>query len=283
MFISVIIPTYRDWDRLGICLDALNEQSYSRNKFEIVVVNNDPSDLPPAGLRVPTNCQIVDEDKPGSYAARNKGVYCSVGDVLAFTDADCIPDRDWVKEISLFYLNSNSCLLAGDVRMFSVRREIYNFSESYDYIFGINQKLYVESGVAATANLAMLKTVFSRLGGFNPMLLSGGDGEFCQRALKEGFSLSFSQKVVVMHPLRHDFDNLCFKARRLVGGKIRRNRAKGIFYSVMPPLVRVYILVFKKEAPLLVKFKALCVLFAVKCVQVNEVFRVVLGYENERR
>src|SRR5690606_31479653 len=95
--ISVIIPTYHDWDRLQLCLNALSNQTLSEDKFEIIVVNNDPDDIAPEILDIPSNAKIINESKPGSYAARNLAVRDARGEIFAFTDSDCIPDSKWLE------------------------------------------------------------------------------------------------------------------------------------------------------------------------------------------
>ena len=72
-FVSIIIPTYKDWDRLKICLNALNDQSYPYNKFEVVVINNDTNNLPPYKINN-LNVKLINEKTIGSYAARNAGI-----------------------------------------------------------------------------------------------------------------------------------------------------------------------------------------------------------------
>jgi cellulose synthase/poly-beta-1,6-N-acetylglucosamine synthase-like glycosyltransferase len=44
-FVSVIIPVYNNLERLKTCLEALEEQTYPRNLYEVIVVNNDPSQM----------------------------------------------------------------------------------------------------------------------------------------------------------------------------------------------------------------------------------------------
>jgi cellulose synthase/poly-beta-1,6-N-acetylglucosamine synthase-like glycosyltransferase len=57
--VSVIIPTYKDWDRLGLCLDALAQQQFPASEFEVIVVNNNTEDQVPGSLVLRDNCKIV--------------------------------------------------------------------------------------------------------------------------------------------------------------------------------------------------------------------------------
>src|SRR5690606_25863401 len=96
LMFSVIIPVYRDWYRLQLCLNALSHQSFPRDSFEIIVVNNDPMDIAPVDFKLPINAMLLVEAKVGSYAARNAAIAVAQGAVLAFTDSDCIPEQDWL-------------------------------------------------------------------------------------------------------------------------------------------------------------------------------------------
>lgn len=75
-FISIIIPTYKDWDRLSNCIEAINNQTYPKSSYEVIIVNNDPSEVAPRDLLYSQrlNIIIVTEIMPGSYAARNTGL-----------------------------------------------------------------------------------------------------------------------------------------------------------------------------------------------------------------
>src|SRR6056297_2744809 len=96
-FVSVIIPVFHDWDSLTVCLQALSDQTYPQQKFEVIVVNNDPDDNPQLCPKLP-NLRLLDENTPGSYAARNTGIRAAYGQVLGFCDADCIPELDWIEQ-----------------------------------------------------------------------------------------------------------------------------------------------------------------------------------------
>src|SRR5687767_14260928 len=95
--VSVIIPVYNDTERLLRCLEALEAQTYPRNRFEVIVVDNG-SDVPVADtLNRHAGCAIlVTEPRPGGFVARNAGIERASGEILAFTDADCLPAASWL-------------------------------------------------------------------------------------------------------------------------------------------------------------------------------------------
>ena len=81
--VSVIIPTFHDWDRLQLCLIALTSQDFPANDFEIIIANNDPADPAPDALDLPANARIIPASQPGSYAARNAALVEATGDLIA--------------------------------------------------------------------------------------------------------------------------------------------------------------------------------------------------------
>ncbi len=117
-FVSVIIPTYHDWERLGyVCTNALfKKQTYPKDHFEAIIINNAPEDSSPE-FNLPDNFKIISESKPGSYAARNKGVSVARGEIIAFTDSDCIPCPDWIEQGVKFFgeRRSTCCRKSGAI------------------------------------------------------------------------------------------------------------------------------------------------------------------------
>lgn len=240
------------------------------------MVNNDPDDRPPSGFVLPPNALLFSEREAGSYAARNRGAAQASGEILSFTDADCLPDEAWIENILAHYTGQDGTfLLSGQVKMFSTTNSLsqLSFAESYDYSFGINQDLYSRQGVAATANLSVPRNVFNSLGGFNTALLSGGDTDFCLRAKMMHYNLVYSESAFVWHPLRGSALEILKKSRRLIGGKLANAGWRAFFQALSPPIVRVAILI-KKRQPLGSKMKAFVFLLLVKTVQIYEAFRV---------
>jgi cellulose synthase/poly-beta-1,6-N-acetylglucosamine synthase-like glycosyltransferase len=81
-FVSIIVPTYKDWDRLSLCVEALCRQSYPRELYEVILVNNEPNDPAPPHFVLPPGFQMVTEATVGSYAARNAGLKVARGSII---------------------------------------------------------------------------------------------------------------------------------------------------------------------------------------------------------
>ncbi|MGM0506586.1 MAG: glycosyltransferase [Bacteroidota bacterium] len=223
--VSVIIPVYRDWERLQSCLDALEAQRYPKDRLELLVINNDPGDDSPFEPDS-VNLRLLDEAVPGSYAARNRGIREATGDILAFTDSDCIPDVDWIKSgVTALLENPSIHRVAGRVELF-FRSDRLNWVEIYEKAFAFPQEEYVRSEkFGVTANMFAWRDVFEKVGYFNPDLYSGGDLEWGQRADRHGYRISYAENAVVRHPARTKISDLLRKNRRAMGGWYRRNRS----------------------------------------------------------
>ncbi|WP_019024024.1 MULTISPECIES: glycosyltransferase family 2 protein [unclassified Thioalkalivibrio] len=230
---SVIVPVYNHWGLVPELLECLHAQTFPQDFFEVLLVDNGSTNYDPLES-LPTNVRILHCNTPGSYAARNAGIEAAAGDWLAFTDADCRPDSRWLEAmLDRAQQEGISALLAGAVEMYT-DSERPNAYEIYDLIRGIPQAHYVRRGYAATANLLVSRTVLEELGGFDATRYSGGDADFCRRAVMQGHPLRYVSEAVVYHPARQSWGEVVSKARRIKGGQL----ASGPFHSKIYWLVR---------------------------------------------
>ena len=234
-FVSIIIPTYNDWGRLSKCLHALTQQIYPKEKFEIIVVNNNPEDQIPEGYFIPENCSVITRVEPGSYAARNAGLKIANGEIVGFTDSDCIPDNNWVTNAVNYFANNKSCSrVAGQICIFF---ETSNPTKAqlYDKLYAFNQKGYVnKSGTSVTANLFAYKYIFDKVGYFDEDLMSGGDFLWGTKAHENGYKIDYVEDVIVKHPARENFKALIKKERRVGGSQgIFLKKSDNMFINIL--------------------------------------------------
>jgi len=227
--VSVIIPVYNDADRLAQCLARLAEQSMPGDDFEVIVVDNGSDDPPRAVVEQHPFCQFTAEAKPGSYAARNHAVRIASGDTLAFTDADCLPQPDWLEQ-GVAAIEQGAAVVGGAVEMFSQDPQSPTSVELYDMAFGLDQPTNISKlGYSVTANLFTTRTVFEEVGEFNSDVLSGGDAEWCERAASNGHPVAYCPAAVVRHPARATLKSVVKQARRHMGGRMDRNNRPSPF------------------------------------------------------
>jgi glycosyltransferase involved in cell wall biosynthesis len=219
-FVSVIIPVYNDAERLRCCLEALRAQSYPGDRYEVVVVDNGSSDdLRPlvAGF---TGVRFEREHDVGSYAARNKGIGASKGAILAFTDADCLPDPDWIESgVRALAARPDCGAVGGRIEMVPRDPERITAFDLHDLVWGMPQRVYVEHfGLAATANVFVYRSVFDRTGPFDPTFRSCGDCEWSFRLEAAGVEIAYADDVRICHPTRSTFAEFVSRRRRITGG-----------------------------------------------------------------
>lgn len=229
--ISVIIPFYHDWYRLVFCLEALDKQSISKAEFEIIIVNNDPKDPVPEGITFSENVTFLAQPKRGSYAARNLALEHIRGDIVAFTDSDCLPDSRWLEEaLKVFRSHQQVDLIGGDIQLYKLptgETSAYLFEKHYAFKQQMNIERY---GKSVTANLIVRRKVFEQVGLFDDSTFSGEDHRWTSMTVSKGFKMIFSPHVQVSHPARISMAELIEKRKRTIGGYYKL-RYKSLSFS----------------------------------------------------
>jgi cellulose synthase/poly-beta-1,6-N-acetylglucosamine synthase-like glycosyltransferase len=218
--ISVIVPVHDDPEGVRRCLAGLRDQDYPLARVQVLVCDNastrtvgDVSGATGGELSV----SVLTEPVPGSYRARNTCLSRATGEVLAFTDADCTPDREWLSR-GVSALQAGSDLAAGRVQVYAERGRA-NPMEVHEMVAAFPQQKYVERmNFGVTANLFVRRAVVDAIGPFAEDLTSGGDREFCQRAVSAGHRLVYVPDAVVRHPARATVAEVWKKVRRVRRG-----------------------------------------------------------------
>lgn len=285
LLFSVIVPVYKQWHLVPQLLRCLADQTFGQEDFEIILVNNTCPEFDSSAI-LPNNARVLNCDIPGSYASRNEGVKHALGQVLVFTDADCLPSRNWLQVLcKTFEAKSLEMLVAGRVDTVSAAPKP-NLWEIFDVINGIPQEWYVSRGYAATANLSVSRQIFQSIGGFDGRRFSGGDADFCRRAFAQGHPLIFCSDAWVAHPARSSWSEISTKARRIKGGQLLAgsliNRCGWLFRAFVPPIFGVKRFLGASQKPLSHRVFATLVLFMVWGIGLMEVMRLLLLGKPER-
>ncbi|SFO47827.1 Glycosyltransferase, GT2 family [Algoriphagus ornithinivorans] len=228
---TVIIPVYRDNDRLIKCLKTILNQTVSLDIIEVLIINNDPKFRISLPIEFITklNLQIILEEKPGSYAARNKGIAQAKGQIFAFTDSDCLLSENWLKVAYEYFSNDKRMeigILTGPVPLFFKNPKVLSDAEVYEKYTGFTTESYAKEGYAITANWLSPAFVIKEFGGFNADLKSNGDSELSGR-ISQKYKIVYSPKLIVHHPARYYTEDLVNKYKRLLGGAfVRRFHGK---------------------------------------------------------
>lgn len=197
--VSVIVPVRDDERRLSELIDVLGTQTLERDSFE-VIVGDDGSSAPPTPDEGYGRVVVTSAAPRTSYAARNRAVAQSAALALAFTDADCRPEPEWLTA-GLVALQSSD-IAAGSIRFLPPRHATVWALLDMDMF--LDQERAVRAGRAVTANLFVRREIFERAGGFDGTLANNGDFDFVGRAVRAGARLRFAPDAVVWHPVRED-------------------------------------------------------------------------------
>lgn len=259
--VAVIIPCYEDQKRLSLCLQALANQDIEPELYKVLVIDNGSKITPADPILKTANFELLVEDKPGSYNARNKGIErASDFKYFAFTDSDCIPDRSWLKSAINFLETNDIDAAGGPIDIFCCNPEKPTPTELLELCFGFPQeKSIAEMHYSTTANLIVRASCFKAVGLFNGDLMSGGDVEWCSRLFAAGGKLKFSNEVRVRHPARKSLSEYLLKTKRVTHGAWARRELdknilehtsfNGLIYLITPPLKRS-LEIFKNSKPI---------------------------------
>ena len=272
-FVSVIIPHYQDLEGLKLCLASLDAQTYPRDRFEIVLAdNNSPVGEAAVSRVVAGRAKLTIVTEKGAGPARNGAVATSRGDVLAFIDSDCVAETEWlaagVEALSRYDL------VGGRVRGLVRDPDHMSGAEAFERVFAFDFKTYIEKkGFTGAGNMFCRRALFDRVGAFGVALSE--DVDWSRRAVATGARLGYAPTSVVGHPARITWEQLRNKWRRLnaetyglmAGARLRRLR--WLVRNALMPLSAVAhtprVLVSRELNTPRQRVLALCMLYRLRC------------------
>jgi glycosyltransferase involved in cell wall biosynthesis len=212
--ISVIVPHLNQSEHLANCLRSLMRQTYDLEYVEIIVVDNGSRELPEAICAQFDNIRLSQELTPGPGPARNRGVSVSSAPLLAFIDADCIADKEWLSSVAVAFADPRAEIIGGDVRIALANPDRMTTLEAYESIYAYRQREYIErQGFSGTGNLAMRRAIYEDVGPFAG-IDKAEDREWGHRARQRGYTIRYLAQMIVFHPPRRTFMDLRRKWER---------------------------------------------------------------------
>lgn len=184
-FISVIIPALNEEKRIGECLKAITDQSFDKNRYEIIVSLCDKTTDETARICEEYGAKIV-MSPPGIGRARSDGFKAAKGDIFAGTDADTIVCPEWLSVIDENFKNSKIVSLTGPIlpKKGSTRVMRLSFAFAFGFYRGIGKiqgKEYI-SGM----NFAVERVAYEKCGGYDPNIKSSEDTDLSEKISKFG-------------------------------------------------------------------------------------------------
>jgi glycosyltransferase involved in cell wall biosynthesis len=196
--VSVVVACYNGGRTLQPCLDSLTNLNYPA--YEVILVDDGSTDITSQVGSLYRNFRYIRQIHQGLSVARNAGIFAGDGEIIAFTDADCRADEDW-----LYYLVAD--LLKGSF----VGMGGHNFLPPDDS--AVAAAVMVSPGGPAHVmltdrvaehipgcNMAFYKWALLEIGGFDPIFHRAGDDvDICWRLQQRGFRIGFSPPGFVWH------------------------------------------------------------------------------------
>jgi glycosyltransferase involved in cell wall biosynthesis len=165
--ISVIVPFFNSRKYISRCVDGLLGQAYPRELTEILMIDNNSTDGSAEAARKDARIRVLSQPKQGSYAARNRGLQEARGEIVAFTDADCVASPRWLAEIDGALRDDRVGIVLGSHR-FAGASPLVGMLAAYEnekkaYVYGrADPALYY----GQTNNMAVRRTLIEQEGGF---------------------------------------------------------------------------------------------------------------------
>jgi len=197
--ISVIIPVLNAEMTIGACLDALFRQTVSQDTYEVIVVDDGSTDNTPNIISKYPGVRILRQEHINAGAARNLGVKHARGDIILFIDADCVPQEDWIEQMTKPMLeNSSIVAVKGGYRTrqknLISRLVQLEFEERYKKMCKTKYIDFVDSYSAA-----FRKEIFCQVGGFNARLNMSEDAQLSYSLSQKGYKMVFNKNAMTYH------------------------------------------------------------------------------------
>ncbi|MDI6765238.1 MAG: glycosyltransferase [Bacteroidota bacterium] len=212
-FVSIIVPVFNSSCTLDLCIQALLNQNYPKSNYEIIMVDNNSTDDSVDIIKKYPVSLYFEKKKQTSYAARNQGIKNSKGEILCFTDSDCITDNNWIAELVKCFSEPNIGGIGGPILAYEPTTQVEKYIDENSLVTHSKKTHFLP--FAATANAAYRRIIFEEAGLFEDKFITGSDMEMSWRMQsKTHFSMGFTEKAIIFHKHRTNLKDFTFQRRR---------------------------------------------------------------------
>jgi len=218
--VSVIIPVYNGAVDLPDLLNCLRHQTYPGDRVEYLLVDNGSSDRTAAIIQsAPASGQTSGQASgqafgathfplrylreaaiQSSYAARNTGIRAAQGCILAFTDADCRPQPQWLSNLVKPFADPQVGIVAGEITALPGNSLLERYADRHETLSQKYTLAHTFCPYGQTANLALRRQILEQVGLFRPHLTTGGDADLCWRILRQTpWQIRLAAQATVQH------------------------------------------------------------------------------------
>ena len=223
-----MVATYRRYDHLAACLDALQAQSAAPGAREILVVDNGMDAAARTAFRWPEEVNLIVADRPGLSHARNLGVAAARGDVVAFIDDDALAGADWLAALLRAFAETPEAGAVGGrvVPIWPQARPdwLHPWQEGYLSIVDLGPEPRALQGHEwlAGTNIAFRTSILrelgpfpEHLGRFRDVLLGNEEIALLARLRACGWRVQYDPRLVVLHHIHAERLTQAWLRRRI--------------------------------------------------------------------
>lgn len=202
MDVSVIVPAYNSQAYISKCIETLLAQTYRHENYEVIVVDDGSTDET-ADIIKNYPVRYIYQKNQGPAAARNNGVKEAKGDMILFTDSDCVPTQNWIEEMVRPFKTQDIAAVKGayltDQKEVIARLAQVEFEERFEML-----KKAESIDMVDTYSAGFRREIFLQMGGFDKTfpVANNEDTDLSYRMSKHGFKMAFNPDAVVHH-LKH--------------------------------------------------------------------------------
>lgn len=219
MKISVVIPVLNEEKRIGECMEAIWANTVK--PYEVIVADGGSTDKT-VQIALDYGCIVIENVRGHAAGGRNAGIKRARGEVVAFTDGDCVPAEDWIEKIQEVFANDSIDGIGGMVEPTEPENEYEEFwgELSLKGIMTFGEEAYrVEkkslNDAFITANCAYRRKLLIRIRGFNNWFANNAeDVDISWRALDTGATLRYEPRIKVRAHSPTDMRGICRKSFR---------------------------------------------------------------------
>ncbi len=244
MHISVIVPAYNAAPTIGACLEGLLAQTVPRDRYEVIVVDDGSQDET-REIVAEYAARLIAQPHQGPAAARNQGGEEATGEIVLFTDADCMPDKNWLAEMSGPFDDPEVIGVKGAYRTRQsgiVPRFVQcEYEERYARM---QKQQYID--FIDTYSAGYRRQTLLTAGGFDTRYPTASveDQEFSFRLAERGYKMVFNPRAVVYH--RHPETLVAYFKRKLNVGYwkvmvLQQHPSKVLRDSHTPQILKIQI------------------------------------------
>jgi GT2 family glycosyltransferase len=196
--VSVVVCVYNGERTIDQCLSSLEKLNYP--DYEVIVVNDGSTDETRRIAERYSYCRLINQENQGLSAARNVGIKAANGEIIAFTDADCMADPDWLTYLVARFESSDFAAVGGP----NLPPPDESLVASCVAVSpGAPAHVLLDDEVAEHipgCNMAFRREALEASGGFDPLFRAAGDDvDVCWRLQNQGYKIGFSPAAVVWH------------------------------------------------------------------------------------